>query len=259
MRPTFDGWKDRLTFLSTNSQLVSVVLLLVALGGVAGTIWLFTSGGWDVPPWGWSLLGGTLVLTPITVPSAYAIARWLRRRNQVVVYLCNAESHAANEGKAQEKFYVPPDIWAEKSIGRWAPTPLNGGAAWQVREFDWNDDLGELYVEGTPMPELNDDRMFTWKTYVEDIYGDLIDRSHALNRARDRMSKMAVDVEEASTNEAAEARERGQMLDKTAAKDAWEDATGDLNQLAATDDLPDIDDYMNYDETDAETEGQPDE
>ncbi|QLC33639.1 hypothetical protein EFA46_005305 [Halarchaeum sp. CBA1220] len=249
VRATFQDWRDRLTFLASESPLLFAFVLLLALAAIGATAWLFTAGGVDVPAWGWSLIGGSLVLTPITIPSAYALAQWLRRRRQVTVYLCNAENHANLDGKAQEKFYVPPELWAEKSVGKWAPTPINGGSAWQVREFDWDEDTGTLFVEGTPLPELNDDRMFTWKNYVRDIYGDLIDRHHQLNRARDRTSKMAVDIEEAAINESAEARERGQMLDKTAAKDAWEDATGDLDNLAGTDDLPDIDDYMTYDES----------
>ncbi|WP_435098478.1 hypothetical protein [Halarchaeum sp. P4] len=261
MRATFADWRDRLTFILTESPVLGGFIVLLALGGFGGLVWLFTAGGVDVPAWGWSLIGGALVLTPITVPSAYALARWLRRRRQVTVYLCNAENHATMDGKAQEKFYVPPEIWSEKSIGKWAPTPINGGSAWQVREFDWDADTETLYVEGTPLPALNDDRMFTWRNYVEDIYGDLIDRYHALNRARDRTSKMAVDVEEAAINESAEARERGQMLDQTAAKDAWEDATDDLDDLAGTDDLPDIDDYMDYNESEHadEPEAQADE
>ncbi|GGL73715.1 hypothetical protein [Halocalculus aciditolerans] len=244
MRATFADWRDRLTFIVSESPVLAGFLLLAVLGVVVGLGWLFTAGGWDLPSWAWSLLGGYLVLLPALAPSAYLLARWLRRRRMVTVYLCNAEAHATNSGKAQEKYYVPPDVWARKSIGKYAPTPINGGSAWQVREYDWDEDTRTLFVEGTPLPEVNDDRMFTWKTYVEDIYSDLIAKHHALNRARDRMSKMAVDVEQASVNENAEARERGLMMDKNAAKDAWSDATSDLDDLSEMEDLPNVDDYI---------------
>ena len=244
MRPTFDGWRDRLTFLGVESPILGGLIFLAALLGLAGTIWLFTAGGWDVPAWGWSLIGGFLVLTPILVPSAFGLARWLRRRNQVTVYLCNAENHATNAGKAQEKYYVPPEIWSEKKIGEWAPTPLNGGSAWQVREFDWQEDVETLYVEGTPLPAVNDDRMFTWKNYVEDIYNSLIDKQRQLARARDRTNKMGADIQEATVHASAEARERGQMLDGDATKSAWASAVDDVDDLADLDDLPDIDDYI---------------
>lgn len=254
MRATFQDWRDRLTFLASESPILFGFLTLLALGALAGLIWLFTAGGVDVPAWGWSLIGGSLVLTPLTVPSAYALARWLRRRRQVTVYLCNAENHANADGKAQEKFYVPPGIWNEKKIGRWTPTPINGGSAWQVREFDWQEDTGTLYVEGTPLPAVNDDRMFTWKNYVNDIYSDLLDRHRALSRARDRTSKMAADVEEATLNASAEARERGTMLDPDAARDAFDSATEDMDTLADLDDLPEIDDYIDTAEADVEAD-----
>ncbi|GGL25799.1 hypothetical protein GCM10009037_06770 [Halarchaeum grantii] len=259
VRATFQDWRDRLTFLASKSPLLFAFVLAIALAAIGATAWLFTAGGVDVPAWGWSLIGGSLVLTPITIPSAYALARWLRRRRQVTVYLCNAENHATNDGPAQEKFYVPPELWSEKEIGRWTPTPINGGAAWQVREFDWDEDTGTLFVEGTPLPAVNDDRMFTWENYVEDIYNDLLDRHRALSRARDRTSKMAADVQEATVNASAEARERGQMLDADATKDAWEDATEDVDELADLDDLPEIDDYIDTAEADTDdTDETPD-
>lgn len=242
MKPTFSDWKDRVTFAFSESPVLVAFLALVVLGGfIAFLVW---GPSVSIPPWVWSLVTGYAVLAPFLLPAGVVVGRWLRQRDRVTVYLVNAENHATQDGKTVEKYSVPDEIWAGKKVGQNPPVPINGGSGWLVREYDWSPEIQTLYVDGAEIPAANDTYMLTWRDYVEDLFDSLIEYKLRYNRARDRMSRMAADVQEATVNASAEARERGTMLTKTAAKDAWEDATGDMEDLdAELDDLPNPEDY----------------
>jgi hypothetical protein len=238
--PTFSGWRDRAMFAFAEHPFVILAGLMMLLASfVAFLLW---GPSITVPPFILDFLVGSIVLLPMTAPSGWLIVRYVRRLSWIEVHLCDAEAHAKQDGKAQEKFMVPPEVWKDKNVGEYPPTPINGGAAWQVQSYEWDEDLRELYVNGTPVPEVNSDRMFSWRNYVKDLFDHLIETKLQLGRARDRTSLMAADIQEAELNTAAEARERGVMLDSEATKDAWEDATSDLD--SAQPEEIQIDDYL---------------
>jgi hypothetical protein len=111
-----------------------------------------------------------------------------------------------------------------------------------VREFEYDEDSGELTVTGAWMSATVDSKLITSKAMLEDVHGSLIERALELSRLRARIEQMGVEIQEATVMELVEASERGTMLDDSAVSDAFE-AARDETATAEHDDLPEIEQY----------------
>lgn len=214
-------WRDRLTYIVAEAQLlvaglaISLVVLLV----------FYQPSLPGVPPWLFSLIFASLVLGPPLILGGVKFARWLRNRRLVEVHHVNAVEDTV------EKWMVPPEVWAEKTVEGPDPWPVNGQSAWAVREFEYHEDTGDLLVAGIWLAECADDELLTSKSHMEDIYGWLLDRYRDLNRLTARVDVMVSQTEEQTVTAVAEAHERGTMLNKSAVSDVLEDAKSDVDDL----------------------------
>jgi hypothetical protein len=236
-QPTFDRRLDYLVYLLAEFKVLVSLLLLGA-----GVFVVYVSPDLPtLPPWVgavsvvWMLLGIPCWLL------GRQIAEWLRNRNWVEVHEINALTDDV------EKWHVAPEVWAEKRVEGPDPWPVNGGAAWATRQFEWFEETDTLAVEGVYFSELSDDKLYTSKAHVEDIQEELPELKMRLSQLRARVSSMAADIQSDTINTGAEARERGILLDRDAAKSAWEDAQdGDLldeDELSGLKENVDLDEY----------------
>ena len=230
--PTFATNRDRLTYLLGEYKVPLTVIVLAA-----GVWAVWASPQLPQPPDSWlafSAAWGVLALPAYMV--CRRIVSWLHTRDWVTVY------HINSVEDTRKVYRVDPDVWAEKSVDGPAPYPVNGGSAWEVREFEYLDDVEELRVKGTWMSATLDSNLVTSKAMMEDVHGFLVDGYMELSRLRARISRMGLEIQHALINEEAEARERGIMLDRDATRQAFEDAREDTKGDDEIE-LPEIEDY----------------
>lgn len=239
---TFGGWRDRLTYLLAEGQLV-VLGLLFSLGVL---IWVVKPSIPRVPPITQGIFAAALLFGPPLFGLFVTAIRKLRRRNMVEVHHINGRQDLAKQ------YYVEPEIWAEKTIDGPNPYPVNGGTAWAVQEFEELKDVGELRVKGVWLEECQDTKLMTSKSHMDAIYEKLTESHIALHILRDSVSEFGADIQRRIINRMAEARECGKMMDKSAVKEVFENfeeqASGvgddDLPTLEPDDPIGDQDEFV---------------
>jgi hypothetical protein len=229
---TFSSWGDRVTYVLAEAQLlVAGVLVTLGIG-----VWWFNPEVPGAPPWTTNVLVGWLVLGPPMFIAGLRFVDWLRTRNYVEVHHINAVEDTA------KTYFVPPELWAQKRVDGPAPYRMNDGDAVAVREFDWAPeygDSGSLTVSGVYLSEMEDTKLLTSKSHMERMYEDLVDSHLSLAYMRDSISDLAADLQTRIINRVAEAREKGEQLDK----DAVQEITDDFRERAegvTDDELSDI-------------------
>jgi hypothetical protein len=231
--PTFQGWRDRITYILAEAQfLVAVANIILGL-----LVAWFEPSIPRVPAWLRTTAAATMILGPPLWIAGMRIVDWLRVRNWVTVHHINALEDE------REKYLVPPELWDEKIVQGPPAYPVNDGAAWEVREFDYCEDDEELHVAGTWLGATADSKLVTSKAMLKDVHGVLIEGYLELARLRGRIERMGVEIQEETVLELMEATEEATMLDDTAVKDAFGDAREDAQQCEL-DDLPEIDEYQ---------------
>jgi len=233
---TFGNWKDRLTYVVAEAQLlvggamVSIAIMLV---------W-FRPEIPGIPPIVHGWIAALFLLGPPLLGLFITGAKKLRRRNMVTVHHINGVTDE------REKYYVEPGVWEAKTVDGPSPYPVNDGDAFEVRELKWHPDQGEdgtLIVTGCYMSQIADSKLITVKTMLEDIHGDLVEEYLAANRLRGRISKMGLQIQKDVINEEAEADERGLMNPRTAVKSRFEDARDDADDNA-TEEIQDVTEFV---------------
>jgi len=220
---TFDGLGDRLTYVLANAQLV-IAGAIVALGIVIAVVQPTLP---SIPPWVFDGLAALFIFGPPLFLAGLRFARWLRSLRWVEVVLINVpDDHL-------EKFLVPPDIWSEREVE--GPNPWRMGGKWVVREFDYDSELEQLRVKGTWLSEVQDTKLVTKKSHFEAIYDYLVERHLTLSVLRDSQSRFGAEVQDRLVTAMAEARERGQMMDKTAVMDTFDEFEEEANSIGEED------------------------
>jgi hypothetical protein len=230
---TFGGWADRLTYVVAQAQLL-VAGLAVSLGILL--LWLRPSVP-GVPPVAKGIFAALLLLGPPLLGLFVSGARKLRNRNMETVY------HINGVDDTRRKLYVAPEVWAEKTVEGPSPYNCNDGDAFEVREFTYHEDTGQLVVRGCYFSQLADSKLVTIKAMLEDVHGDLVDAFLEYNRLRGRISKMGLEIQRDVVNEEAEADERGLMNPRTTVKDRFEAAKDDA-EARDIDEIKDITQYV---------------
>ena len=245
---TFGSWRDRLTYLLAEAQ----ILALGVLFSLGAALVIFRPSLPRVPPVVIGIIAATLLFGPALFGFFVWLVKKLRERRMVVVH------HVNGVTDTREKYYVEPAIWDEKTVEGPSPYTVNDGSAFEVREFDWHEDTETLIVRGCYFSQLADSKLVTVKAMLEDVHGDLVEEFLAANRLRGRISKMGLQIQKDVVNEEAEADERGLMNPKTAVKSRFEDAREDANQNA-TDGIQDVNAFVEdyADEHDIETTSGP--
>lgn len=210
---TFGSWSDRLTYLMAEGQLLVFGLLL----SVGAALIIFRPSLPGIPPIvvGWFAV--LLLFGPALFGFFVLLIKALRQRVMVEVHHVNAKQDII------KKYYISPEIWKEKTVDGANPYPVNGGSGWAVREFEYLDDVDDLRVDGVWLSECEDTKLYTKKSHMEAIYGKLTESHITLNIMRDSVNELGADIQRKIINKAAEARERGTMLDKSAVKNVFED------------------------------------
>ncbi|WP_226007778.1 hypothetical protein [Natrinema salinisoli] len=230
---TFGGWADRLTYVVAEAQLL-VAGFAVSLGILL--LWLRPSVP-GVPPVAKGIFAALLLLGPPLLGLFVSGARKLRNRNMETVY------HINGVDDTRRKLYVAPEVWAEKTVEGPSPYKCNDGNAFEVREFTYHEDTGQLVVRGCYFSQLADSKLVTIKAMLEDVHGDLVDAFLEYNRLRGRISKMGLEIQRDVVNEEAEADERGLMNPRTTVKDRFEAAKDDA-EARDVDEIKDITQYV---------------
>lgn len=229
---TFGSWSDRLTYLAAESQLI-VFGLMVSLGGALVLIRPSLPG---VPPIAYGWFAALLLLGPPLLALFVTGARKLRQRRMVEVHHINAVEDV------RRKLYVEPKVWDEKVVEGPSPYRCNDNEAFEVREFDWQEDTETLVVTGCYFSQLSDSKLVTVKAMLEDIHGELVETAIAYNKLRGRISRMGIEIERDTINAHAEADERGLMTQKTSVKERFEAAEDDANEWSS-DEISDLGEY----------------
>lgn len=229
--PTFSSRMDRLTYLLARYRWLVVALVL---GTIAGLAWWQPS----LPSLPWWV--GPLVLANILlgIPGLLAgrqFARWLRSVHWEHVYEIDGLRGT------REKWLVPPETWREKVVEDKPPNPVNDRQDWEVRRFEWEDDVETLRVEGTWPGEAKVGDLVTERTHFEEMHETLLDAYREFKRLRAKWSRMAMDQEGKVINEQAEAHERGTMVDPDAAKEVYKEAK-DMADEDPLEELPELSD-----------------
>lgn len=136
-----------------------------------------------------------------------------------------------------------PELWREKEIEEPDPYPVNGGSAWAVREYEYLDDIEQVRVRGVWLEGCQDTQLMTSKKQMEDIHGWLIDRGEELAAIRGCWSRGAVELQKKLITAESEVNERGQMIQKTAAKDTFGDLLDDGDDSEDAPTIHDLDDH----------------
>lgn len=233
--PTFQTNRDRITYLLAEYRIpLSVMLLAAGVWAIWATPQLPTvPDSWLAFATSW----GVLALPSYII--SLKIANWLHTRDWVEVH------HINGVEDIRKPYSVPPEIWEDKHVDGADPYPVNGGTAYEVREYEYDAELGQLTVEGTWMEATLDSNLVTSKAMMQDVHGILLEGYMELSKLRARISRMGVDIQEAVINEHAEAVERGVMIDREATREAFEDAQRDAE--ADEVDIPEIGDYQDDD------------
>jgi hypothetical protein len=212
MQPTFSNNKDRITYLLAE---YSLFVGGIALGLIALAIYYQPSLP-ELPPWVPAVAVAWIALGFPCWAAGVKIYKWWRKRNWVTVHHINAVQDV------REKYVVPPKIWKEKNVEKGEPHLVNDQSAFEVREFDWQPDIDQLTVSGTWMGEAKDSALVTDKKHMKAIHSYLLDAFESLQQLRATWSDQSIEMQGEIINSGAEARERGQLLDKTGARDVWE-------------------------------------
>jgi len=213
---TFNDWRDRLTYVVAEAQLL-VAGVLVAAGVV---LWWFNPSVPGIPPWVTNVLVGWLVLGPPMFIAGLRFVSWLRIRNYVEVHHVNAVEDTVRT------YFVPPDIWGAKRVDGPAPYRVNNGDAVAVQTFDWAPEYGEygqLVVSGVHLSQLQDTKLYTSQKHMERSYEELVDSHLSLAYIRDSISDLSASLQKRLINEVAYAREKGEQLDKEAVQEVTDE------------------------------------
>ena len=229
MKPTFTNWRDRVTYVVAEAQLL-VAASIVAVGFA---LWWFDPSIPRLPTWVTDYLVATMMLGPPLFLVFVKFVRWIRVRNWVEVHHVNAAEDVL------EKHLVPPQTWKDKTVEGADPWPVNDGSAWAVRQYDYHEETGDLVVEGVWLSAAEDTKLLTSKNHQRKLYSTLLDHYRELLTVRDLAEWMGSRIQHKLINAAAEARERGKHLDPTAVSEAIEDAKDEVPD-ANPDDLPSI-------------------
>ncbi|WP_440769926.1 hypothetical protein [Natronorubrum sp. DTA28] len=245
---TFNSWGDRLTYLLAEGQLI-VAGAAVSLGALL--IW-FRPSIPGMPPVARGMFAASLLLGPPLLALFVTGARKLRQRRMEDVYHINGVTDV------RKKYYVSPEVWAEKTVEGPSPYRCNDDESFEVREFTYHEDTGDLVVRGCYFSQMADSKLVTTKAMLEDIHGDLIEAWLEFNRTRGRISKMGLQIQGDVINEEAEADERGLMNPRTSVKDRFESAKSDAED-ADKDQIKDVTEYVEdySDEHGIDTVGGP--
>ena len=81
--------------------------------------------------------------------------------------------------------------------------------------------------------------MLTSKSHMEDMYNKLVESHITLGVMRDSVRQLGADIQNELINRLAAAQERGEMMDKTAIKDVFEEYEEKAEELG-NDDLPEV-------------------
>jgi len=230
---TFGDWRDRLTYVVAEAQLL-VAGALVALG--LALAW-FNPSLPGIPPWVSKLLVGWLVLAPPSFIVGLRFARWLRSRLWDTVYHVNAVTDE------REKYHVPPDIWDEKNVNGAPPHRVNDGDDYEVREFDWAPeygDAGTLTVKGTWLSQIRDAKLVTAKAHFDRIYSEFQDEHLELTYRRDAEDELANRLQRRLVTRVVEAREKGEMLAPDDVQDVVEGFKDEMKERTGREELSDI-------------------
>ncbi|MCL9812586.1 hypothetical protein [Natranaeroarchaeum aerophilus] len=230
---TFGGWSDRLTYIAAEGQLV-VLGIAFSIGVLL--LW-FRPSVPGVPPIAFGWFAALLILGPPLLAMFVTGARKLRNRHMVEVHHINGVTDK------RRKLDVAPELWDAKKVEGPSPYPVNDGDAYEVREFEYDEELDQLRVRGCYFSQLADSKLVTVKAMLEDIHGDLIEEFIASNRLRGRISKMGVEIQSDVVNKEAEADERGLMNPRTTVKERFESARDDVED-ASIDEIRDMNDYV---------------
>lgn len=228
--PTFRNKWDRITYLLGQFRFWIALAVIVAMGAL-----LYFRPTVDVKDWQVAAIGAYILIFVASLPLALKFAEWLRRYRYVEVHHVNAVDDTI------EKWLVPPAVWENKTVDGDDPWPVNDQSAWGVREFDWYESTDSLVVEGSWLRAAADDALATEKAHMEEMHDFLLDVYQIVGKLRGRFSRMSMDVERKTVNAVHEAQERGKMMDRTAVKNVWEDAAGEIEDTIP-DDHPDMDD-----------------
>jgi len=236
---TFGSWRDRITYLLAEAQLV--VLGILFTGGAA--LFLFKPELPSVPPVATSILASLMLFGPPLLGFWITFVRRLREARMVTVHHINGVTDT------REKFYVAPEVWEERTVDGPSPYPVNDAGAFEVREFEYLEDVGDLRVRGCYMSQLADSKLVSVKAMLEDVHGDMIETWLAYNRLRPRISKMGLQIQEDVINKEAEADEHSLMNPGSSVQERFEDAEGDAKENA-TDGIEDVEAFVDdyYDE-----------
>lgn len=224
---TFGGVWDRLTYIIAEAQLL-VAGVLTSLAFLL--IWLRPDIP-GVPPIFMGWFAAVLLLGPPTFGFFVWLVNKLRTRNMVEVHHVNGRTDEVR------KYYVEPELWKEKEVDGPGPYPVNGSSAWAVQEFEHDEAMDTIRVKGVWLEEIEDTKLLTSKSHFQSIYTKLTESHIALGILRDSASEYGADIQRRLTNEMAEAREKGKMMDETAVKDVFEEFEENATGLG-TDDLP---------------------
>ncbi|SFS41893.1 hypothetical protein [Halostagnicola kamekurae] len=230
---TYDGWGGRLTYLLAEGQILALgVFFSLGMG-----LWLWQPSLPSVPPVTQGILAALLLFGPPLFGIFVTGVRKLRQKRMVTVHHINGVTDV------REKYYVEPSVWQEKQVDGPSPFTVNDGAAFEVREFEHQTDIGQLVVRGCYFSQLSDSKLITIKAMLEDIHGDLVEEFLASNRMRGRISKMGLQIQKDVVNEEVEADERGLMNPRTAVKSRFESAREDAENNA-TENIQDVSRYV---------------
>ncbi|SER75359.1 hypothetical protein [Natrinema salaciae] len=230
---TFANWKDRITYIVAEAQLLVFAVLFSV--GIA-ILWIRPSVP-GIPPIVFGWFAAAILLGPPLIAIFVTGARKLRNRRMETVY------HINGVDDTRRKLYVAPEVWKEKTVEGPSPYHCNDGDAFEVREFTYHEDTDQLVVRGCYFSQLADSKLVTIKAMLEDVHGDLVDAFLEYNRLRGRISKMGLEIQRDVINEEAEADERGLMNPRTAVKDRFEAAKDDA-EARDVDEIKDITQYV---------------
>jgi len=228
---TFDGWGDRLTYIAANGQLVVLALAFT----VGAALVIYRPELPSVPPLALAWMASIMLFGPPLLAFFITFVRRLRKHRMVTVHHINGVTDE------REKYYVEPGVWQDRTVEGPSAYVLDGGG-FEVREFEYLEDLNELRIRGCEFSQLADSKLVTTLAMLEDVHGDLIDTFLEHNRMRGRISKMGVEIQRDLINEEAEADERGLMNPKTAVKSRFEAAEEEAGENAV-DEIHDAQDY----------------
>ncbi|MFC7211215.1 hypothetical protein ACFQL3_12100 [Natronoarchaeum sp. GCM10025321] len=232
---TFGGWSDRITYILAEGQLI-VAGVAVSIG--LALVW-FRPSLPGIPPIAGGMFAALLLLGPPLFAVFISGVRKLRTRNWTTVYHINAATDT------RQKYLVSPDIWSEKDVDGPSPYRVNENEDFEVREFEYDEELDQLRVRGSHLSQMQDSALVSFRTLAHDLHETFVEKWLDLNALRARDSKRGLQVQDDVINAQAEADERGLMEPQLAVKEAWEDS---LEQVKQDDDHLDVDDLESYSE-----------